>query len=74
MRATIEREGLAVLAISSTQWVVSDPGKDRHDGTGLLGYIERIDGVYELTSLSDPAGLTRCSSLREALASLQRSR
>jgi len=71
VRDTTEREGLAVLAISTWQWIVSDPDKDHHDGTALLGYIERVDGVYEVTPLADPASLLRCSTMTDALESLQ---
>ena len=61
-----------VLAISATQWRVSDPTLSQNDARSLLGFIERKGTQFEVMKLSRGFEWFTCDSLAEATALLAR--
>lgn len=60
-----------MVAISPTQWRVSDATKDESDGMALLGFVERINqNKFEVTTLGRPCDSTYLPSFKAALDSL----
>jgi hypothetical protein len=74
MRTRSVTEDLVVLAISRTQWRVSDATKDECDGLALLGFIEQDDDKFEVTTLGKSCDRTYLPSFNAALDRLSQSR
>ncbi len=47
-------ESIGVISVSPKQWRVSDLEKREADGLALLGFIQQIDEVFEVTMLGLP--------------------
>ena len=64
--------GLAVFALSNTQWRISDATRPESDGLALLAFVEQVGSLYEVTELAKPSRRTYFSSLSAALDSQRR--
>ncbi|TFD79082.1 hypothetical protein [Cryobacterium psychrophilum] len=64
------RTELALTELSPTEWRVSDAGLPESDPAGLLGFIQRIGGAYEVTNLGRLRERRYFSSFDRATASL----
>ncbi|WP_210507260.1 hypothetical protein [Naasia sp. SYSU D00057] len=56
--------------VGEGQWRLVNKSVDRADPAGLLGFVQRIGGSYEVLELERPADARRVMSLREARALL----
>jgi hypothetical protein len=52
------------------QWRLVNKTVDRADPSGVLGFVQRVGGAYEVLELAHPADAHRVTSLREARALL----
>jgi hypothetical protein len=59
--------GLDVLALSETEWRVSDPTRRADDALCLIGFIQRVGRVFEVTVLGRPRERHYCGSFDAAL-------
>ena len=62
---------LEVIALSEHEWRVSDPARIKRDGISLVGFITRVDDMFEVTQLGSPQEHLRFSSLAMAVSYLQ---
>jgi hypothetical protein len=46
--------GLAVFALSDTEWRISDPSRHPDDARSLLGFVQRTNTMYEVTVIGRP--------------------
>jgi hypothetical protein len=46
--------GLAVIALSETEWRISDPNRRSDDARSLIGFIQLIHHRYEITVIGRP--------------------
>ena len=60
--------------VGEGQWRLVNKTVDRGDASGVLGFVQRIGGAYEVLELAHPADVHRVTSLREARALLVSSR
>jgi hypothetical protein len=56
--------------VGEGQWRLVNKTVDRGDPAGLLGFVQRIGGAYEVLELAHPGDARRVRSLREARALL----
>lgn len=56
--------------VGEGQWRLVNKKVDGSDPSGLLGFVERVGGSYEVLRLEDPTVPLRAGSLREARALL----
>ena len=54
MNTAVHHSGLELIPVSATEWRVSDPALEEADGLSLLGFVQRVDGGYEATSIGHP--------------------
>ena len=52
--------------VAKDQWRLVNVTVDGSDASGLLGFVELVDGQYELLEFSRPGISVRVSSLTEA--------
>jgi len=52
--STHHHHGLLVLAISPTEWRVSDPRRRDDDALCLIGFVQQVDDVFETTQIGRP--------------------
>ena len=52
--ASLHPSGLELIAISETEWRVSDPAVDDEDALALLGFVQRVGAGFEVTSIGHP--------------------
>ena len=52
------------------QWRLVNKTVDRGDPSGVLGFVQRVGGAYEVLELAHPDEAHRVRSLREARALL----
>jgi hypothetical protein len=45
---------LEIIQISDTEWRVSDPRRRHDDALCLIGFVQRVDGVFEVTLIGRP--------------------
>jgi hypothetical protein len=64
--------GFAVLALSSTEWRISDPSRRADDAHSLVGFVQREKNKYEVTAISRPERRHYSQSFDEALQYLAR--
>ena len=62
---------LEVLPVTEHEWRVSDPARIERDGISLVGFITRVDDMFEVTQLGSPQEHLRFSSLAMAVSYLQ---
>jgi hypothetical protein len=63
---------LAVIALSATSWRVSDPSHRSDGGLSLIGFVQCIGDVFEVTVLGLPREREYCGSFNKALQYLAR--
>lgn len=61
---------LEVLALSDTEWRISDPARAAQDGIPLVGFITRVEDMFEVTQLGSPHEHLRFDSLAMAVSYL----
>jgi hypothetical protein len=61
---------LAVLPISATEWRVGDPRRRSDDALCLMGFVQQLGEVFEVTCIGMPLTRAYYSSLDEAVAAL----
>jgi hypothetical protein len=47
-------KAMSVIAISPTEWRVSDSRRAENDARGLIGFVQQVDDVFEVTALRSP--------------------
>lgn len=62
--------GLVVIALSGQEWRVSDPSRRADDAQCLVGFIERVGDVFEVTVIGRPRERHFCGSFDAALGFL----
>jgi hypothetical protein len=45
---------LEIIAISDAEWRVSDPSRRQDDALCLIGFVQRVDNLFEVTSIGRP--------------------
>jgi len=63
----IERQDIEVLPLSDHEWRVSDSALAEREGLGLLGFIERTGGSFEVMRLGAPLERNLFGTMREAV-------
>lgn len=58
---------LELVQLSENSWQVSDLHLAESIGIGVVGYIERVVGVYEAIDIADPASPAFFASLSDAV-------
>ncbi|NQX12490.1 hypothetical protein HQQ80_12690 [Microbacteriaceae bacterium VKM Ac-2855] len=61
---------LHLTSIGDGAWRISDIRYPEHDSRSVIGVIERVEGLFEITSMLDPRRRTPVESLHEALRRL----
>ena len=51
---TTPHDHVLVLAISNTEWRVSDPRRRDDDALCLIGFVQQVDDVFETTQIGRP--------------------
>jgi hypothetical protein len=46
--------GLAVIALSDSEWRISDPARRNDDARSLIGFIQHTHHHYEITVIGRP--------------------
>lgn len=69
-RSALVTDDLGVIAISPTEWRVSDLSIDEKDGLSLIGFVQKVDEVYEITTIGRPLIRTYVGSFNAALDAL----
>jgi hypothetical protein len=64
--------GFAVLSLSATEWLISDPSRRPDDALSLIGFVQRDKNMYEVTALGCPGERRYFESFDEALQHLAR--
>jgi hypothetical protein len=52
--ATTAPARLEIIRISHDEWRVSDPRRRYDDALCLIGFVQRVDGVFEVTVIGRP--------------------
>lgn len=60
-------EQLEIVALNETDWVIYDRREELSTGCGVLGFVTRIAGVYQVLTLATPAQPQFFSSFRSAI-------
>ncbi len=63
--------GVDVIEISASEWRVSRAGGDDADPRCLLGFVQRVDGMFEVTEICRPGRRSYHRQFEAALAQLQ---
>jgi acetolactate synthase small subunit len=63
--------GVDVVEISSSEWRVSLTNGDEADPSSLLGFVQQIDGMFEVTEICRPGKRTYHRQFEAALAQLR---
>jgi hypothetical protein len=64
--------GFAVLALSETEWRISDPSRRSDDALSLIGFVQREKNTYEVTAIGRPKKRHYSGSFDDALQYLAR--
>jgi hypothetical protein len=64
---------LEIIRISGCEWRVSDPRRRDDDALCLIGFIQQIDGVFEVTLIGHPRDRHYFRTFDEATGFLGRS-
>lgn len=67
-------DDIGVIALSPTEWRVSDLTIDEADAVGLIGYVQKIGDVYEITALGKPYTRVYVGSFDAAIDALSTER
>lgn len=59
---------VGVQFVGEGQWRLVNKKVSRGDASGVLGFVERVEGSYEVIRLDQPTAPERVGSLREARA------
>lgn len=59
--------GLEVVALSDTEWRISDAARPECDGLALVAFVQRVGSLYEVTELAKPSRRTYFDSLPAAV-------
>ncbi|MCU1544279.1 MAG: hypothetical protein JWM50_2144 [Microbacteriaceae bacterium] len=57
---------LEIIAISDAEWRVSDPSRRQDDALCLVGFVQRVDDVFEVTLIGRPRERLYFASFDEA--------
>ncbi|MCU1425956.1 MAG: hypothetical protein JWM51_2247 [Microbacteriaceae bacterium] len=63
---------MSVIAISPTEWRVSDSRRAEDDARSLVGFVQRVGDVFEVTFLRAPGERRFYASYASAMSSLAR--
>ena len=63
--------GVDVVEISASEWRVSLAGGDDADPACLLGFVQQVDGMFEVTEICRPGKRTYHRQFEPALAQLR---
>ncbi|WP_345761178.1 hypothetical protein [Diaminobutyricibacter sp. McL0608] len=63
--------GVDVVEISSSEWRVSLTDGDEAEPRSLLGFVQQVDGMFEVTEICRPGKRTYHRQFEAALAQLQ---
>lgn len=61
---------LTVVPISRTEWRISDPRRRSNDATCLVGFIQKVEGLFETTEIGRPRERHYYQSFDAAVSSL----
>jgi hypothetical protein len=64
--------GVDVVEISPSEWRVSLTNGDESDPRSLLGFVQNVDGMFEVTEICRPGKRTYHRGFEAALAQLQK--
>lgn len=67
---TAMSDKIEVLPLSDHEWRVSDLSKPERDGLALLGFIQTIGTLFEVTAISSPLERDYFGSLDAAVSRL----
>jgi hypothetical protein len=56
-----------IVALSETEWRISDPSRRSDDALSLVGFIQRAGDLFEVTVIGRPRELRYYGSFDEAL-------
>jgi hypothetical protein len=57
---------LEIIPISDSEWRVSDPRRRHDDALCLVGFVQRVEGAFEVTVIGRPREREYFRSLGEA--------
>jgi hypothetical protein len=63
--------GVDVVEISNSEWRVSLTDSDESDPRSLLGFVQQVDGMFEVTEICRPGRRTYHRRFEAALAQLR---
>lgn len=63
--------GVDVVEISASEWRVSLAGRDDDDPRCLLGFVQQVDGMFEVTEICRPGKRSYHRQFETALAQLR---
>ncbi len=58
---------IEIVKLSGDEWVIYDRRQERQTGCGVVGFVTRVAGLYELLQLSAPAEPQYFDSLHAAV-------
>jgi hypothetical protein len=64
---------LEIIRISDVEWRVSDPRRRDDDALCLIGFVQRVDDVFEVTAIGRPRERHYFRTFDDATAFLARS-
>ena len=64
--------GVDVVEISASEWRVSQMNGDEADPHSLLGFVQEVGGMFEVTEICRPGKRTYHRRFESALAQLQK--
>jgi hypothetical protein len=58
---------LEVVTLTDSDWVIYDRREEQSAGCGVVGFVTRVAGIYEVLSLANPTAPQFFSTLRSAV-------
>jgi hypothetical protein len=72
MTSATRDQSMSVIAISPTEWRVSDSRRAENDARSLIGFVQRVGDVFEVTALRTPGERRYYLTFDGAMGSLSR--
>lgn len=69
-RQVLFTENIGVIAISDTEWRVSDLTIDERDALSLIGFVQKLGDLYEITALGAPLSRSYVGTFNAAIGVL----
>lgn len=66
-RQALFTDNIGVIAISPTEWRVSDLTIDDRDALSLIGFVQKLGDLYEITAIGAPFSRSYVATFNSAI-------